>query len=231
MQKKTFSCELAMALGILINSFSLSLLVKSSFGISTLSSVPLAMSEVFPGLSFGTWNTLIQVLTMLVLILLTRNFRLGYLLSFVIAQVFGLFIDCFDNMIAPWPTSFGWCVLYFLVGFFAMAFGASLFLNCRLPVLPFDTFVREMTQHYSLPVKVVKTTLDLVYVGITLLLSLLVLHRLVGIGVGTILGALFTGLLTSRICDWLTAHYVFKPVFSMVIHALERADSSDTKQS
>ncbi|HEY8804214.1 MAG TPA: DUF6198 family protein [Clostridium sp.] len=91
--KKQFSFELALALGILLNSFCVSLMVKSNFGISTLFSVPLVLSDIFTQLSFGTWNFLIQSVSILILVIVTKKFKVGYLLSFGIAEVFCVLLD------------------------------------------------------------------------------------------------------------------------------------------
>ena len=51
-----FRGELALAIAVLINSFSVVLMLYSGAGISAISSVPYAFSEVFTFLSLGTWT-------------------------------------------------------------------------------------------------------------------------------------------------------------------------------
>ena len=50
------SGELALAINIIINSFAVVLMLYSGAGISAISSVPFAFSEVLPHLSLGTWT-------------------------------------------------------------------------------------------------------------------------------------------------------------------------------
>lgn len=207
-QKPRFYCEAAMVLGLLLNSFAVSLMVRSSFGISTLSSVPLALSQLFPGLTFGVWNFLIQGVTVLVLVLSTRTWRWGYLASFGIAAAFGGLIDLYTPLLARLPEALPLRIIYFLAGFFIIALGAALFILCRLPVLPFDTFVRDFSQHFGQPVRRVKTTLDFICLGISLGISLL-LGRLAGVGIGTVFSACFTGLLVGRLVALLEGRFIF----------------------
>lgn len=207
--KKRFSCELALLIGLLLNSLCVSLMVKSGFGVSTLSSVPLVFSHIFTTVSFGVWNFLAQGLCVAILVVVTRRFTVGYLLSFFIGGIFGKLLDFYQQLLAPLPTDLGFRVLYFTLGFLLMTVGAALFQRCRLPVLPFDLFVRDLTAFLHQPVRRVKTTFDLTCVAITLLLSFTLLGRLEGVGVGTILSAFFTGVLTNRVCDRLDREFVF----------------------
>ena len=55
-KKVTFRGELALIVAILINSFSVVLMLYSDAGISAISSVPYAFSLVFPKLTLGTWT-------------------------------------------------------------------------------------------------------------------------------------------------------------------------------
>ena len=52
--------ELALAAAVLINSFGVVLMLYSGAGISAISSVPFAFSEVFTKISLGTWTYLVQ---------------------------------------------------------------------------------------------------------------------------------------------------------------------------
>lgn len=208
-EKKSFSCELALILAIVINSFSVSLISKSNFGITTLSSVPLVLSNVFTSLSFGTWNFIIQSATIFILVALTKHFKISYLLSFVVAIIFGALLDINEVMMLSWPNSFVWRVLYFIVGLLLLSIGASLFIKCKLPALPFDAFIRDMTEHLKMPVKKVKTIFDFIFVFISLALSLSMLGHIDGVGIGTIIGALFTGTITNYVCDSLDQRFTF----------------------
>ena len=55
-----FRGELALALAVIINSFGVVLMLYSGAGISAISSVPYAFSEVIPKVSLGTWTYIFQ---------------------------------------------------------------------------------------------------------------------------------------------------------------------------
>lgn len=74
--------ELALLLIVIMNSFGVVLMLYSGSGISAISSVPYAFSEVFPQLTLGTWTYLFQGLLILSLMILRKKFVPSYLLSF-----------------------------------------------------------------------------------------------------------------------------------------------------
>ena len=51
-----FRGELALLLAVLVNSFGVVLMLYSGAGISAISSVPYAFSEVWPFFTLGTWT-------------------------------------------------------------------------------------------------------------------------------------------------------------------------------
>lgn len=221
--KKRLPGEVALALAVILNAFNVTLVAKSQFGITTLSSVPLVLAKAFPFLTFGTWNFLVQTLIILLLMVLTRSYKAGYLLSFGIGLIFGRLLDFFELLLLPLPLGFFWRLLYFVAGAFLMTVGASLFIRCQLPALPFDTFVRDMTQHFQIPVSKVRTTLDLTCVTFSLVVSFAMLGRMEGVGPGTLVTALFTGTITQGVLKTLDRHFVITPLWGQRKRAAGKA--------
>lgn len=193
MKKINLPGELALAIVLVINSLGVCLMAKSGFGISTISSVPYVFSAAFPIFSFGTWNYIFQTALVLVLMILRRAFCPGYLFSFVVGIGFGKMIDVHDAWLALMPDGLLWSILYFVVGFIIVAFGICLANNCMLPIIPTDVFPRDLSEITGLTYKRIKTTFDLSCLTTTVVLSLVILHTLYGIGVGTVICAFLTG--------------------------------------
>ena len=82
--KFTIRGELTLILVVIINSLGVVLMLHSGSGISAISSVPYAFSEVFPKLTLGTWTYIFQSLLILTLMVLRKKFIPEYLFSFVI---------------------------------------------------------------------------------------------------------------------------------------------------
>ena len=65
--------ELALVIVILINSLGVVLMLYSGSGISAISSVPYAFSEVFPHVTLGTWTYIFQGLLILSLMIMRKK--------------------------------------------------------------------------------------------------------------------------------------------------------------
>ena len=68
----------------------------------------------------------------------------------------------------------------------------------RLPIIPTDLFPREVSAVTGLPYQRVKTVFDLSCLAVTLTLLLAAVHRVSGIGVGTVFCALVMGKVIAR---------------------------------
>lgn len=193
MHKIRFPGELALGLVLVFNSLAVCLMAKSGFGISTISSVPYVFSAVFSFFSFGTWNYIFQTALIFTLMCMRRTFYPSYLFSFVIGILFGKIIDIHEAWLALLPEGMVWRLIYFAAGFVMIAFGICLANNCLLPIVPTDVFPRDFAQLRHLTYKRVKTTFDLICLAVTLGLSVILLHTIYGIGIGTVVSALLTG--------------------------------------
>lgn len=145
-EKPVWRGEAALVAAVIMNTFGVVLMLYSGSGISAISSVPFAFSEVFPHLSLGTWTYLFQGLLILSLMILRKRFVPEYLFSFVVGFVFGELLDVHELWIHILPETTGWRVIYFVVSYLLISFGIALSNRCRLPIVPTDLFPREMEQ-------------------------------------------------------------------------------------
>lgn len=204
-----FRGELALALAVVFNSFGVVLMLYSGSGISAISSVPYAFSEVFPFLTLGTWTYLFQAVLILTLMVLRRRFVVSYLFSFVVGFVFSELLDLHELWINVLPVNLGWRVLYFVVSYLILCFGIALSNRCKLPIVPTDLFPRELAQITKINYPKVKISFDAICLLVTAGMTLLFLGHLQGIGIGTVLAALTMGKVIGIMDNWLDRHFVF----------------------
>ena len=210
--KKLFTGEASLILGLIFNSISVTLLAKSDQGLSTISLITYVFSLVCSFLSFGTWSYIIQGSMVVILIIMLRKVKPGYAISFVIAAIYGGLIDFFNQYVKVLPDTTPLHILYYCVGFCGMAIGTCLLFRCCIPVLPFDTFTRDISNHFNIPYKNIRTGFDIFSVVISSVLSLIYIGSIEGIGVGTIINMLFMGMAVSTVSDILDKNFYFKPV-------------------
>ena len=213
MRRRPFYGELALLMGLAINACAVAFFAKSDLGMSTLALASYVLNGVFPRFSYGTWNYLIQCSMMIVLVLLIRKINLGFILSFGLAILYGLLIDLFASMIVTLPTSLMARGIYYLLGFCGLSVGTALLILCEMPILPFDTFMKEISVHFKIPYKGLRTSFDLSTIAVSALLGYWRLGSFVGIGIGTLLNALFIGMSVSYAARRLDGSFRFAPRF------------------
>lgn len=207
--RRVFRGELALAAAVVLNSFGVVLMLYSGSGISAISSVPYAFSEVFPVLSLGTWTYLFQGLLVLSLMILRKRFVPPYLFSFVVGFAFGELLDVHEMWIGILPQNIPCRVLYFVVSYLLICVGIALSNRCGLPIIPTDLFPRELAQITGLPYPRIKISFDVICLAVTAGMTFFFLGHLDGLGVGTILAAFTMGKGIGLIGDRMDRHLRF----------------------
>lgn len=165
-------------------------------GVSPISSVANVLSCKYTGLSLGTWLIIWNcVLIVGQIVLLRKNFNPIQLLQIPLSFLFGYFTD------------FGmWCVSFLpadhyvirlilvLCGTIVLGFGISLSVIANVIMNSGEAFVKAVSDKLNKNFGTIKIGFDVLCVIIAVVLSLIFFHgKIVGTREGTILSALFTG--------------------------------------
>lgn len=191
--KKVFHGELALLIAVIINSFGVVLMLYSGAGISAISSVPYAFSEVFTFLSLGTWTYIFQGVLVLSLMILRKHFVPSYLFSFVVGFVFGELLDVHEAWIGILPYTVPLRILYFILSYVLICIGIALSNLCKLPIIPTDLFSRELSDIIKVPYPRVKISFDVICLAVTALMTFFFLGHIKGLGIGTVFAAFTMG--------------------------------------
>lgn len=211
---RTLRGELALLVAVCINSLGVVLMLYSGAGISAISSVPFAFSEVFPKISLGTWTYLFQGLLVLSLMILRRKFVPSYLFSFVVGFVFGELLDLHELWLPILPTALPWRILYFVISYVLICIGIALSNRCGLPIIPTDLFPRELADITHVRYPRIKIGFDVTCLAVTACLTFFFLGHLEGLGIGTIVAAFTMGKGVGIIGDLLDKHVRFVSVLT-----------------
>ncbi len=201
--------EAALIVAVLINSFGVVLMLYSGSGISAISSVPFAFSEVFPQFSLGIWTYIFQGLLVLTLMILQKRFVPQYLISFVVGFVFAELLDVNDFWIHTLPNEVWMRVIYFVISYLLISFGIALSNRCCLPIIPTDLFPRELSKIIRVAYSRIKISFDVICLAVTAVLTGIFLGHLDGLGIGTVLAACTMGKAVGMIGDGLDRHVQF----------------------
>jgi uncharacterized membrane protein YczE len=215
-KKKVFWGELALLFGMTILSMGITLMIKSDFGTTPVASLPLVLSKIITLISFGTWNYLLQIVSIILLVTLTRNIKKGYYISLFVVVGFGYMLDIFSYLSKYLPVSLPMQIIYYILGLFGVAFGVGMLIKSCMPILPFDAFVRDVSSHFAISIKVVKTGFDVSCVILAIFFGMVFLGNMEGIGIGTLICALLTGKFVAIFSQRLDKLFYFKPAIKIL---------------
>jgi len=194
-------------LGLTCLSLGIVLVIKSNLGISVAMSVPYVFSLYFTKISLGQWSYIIQGIVLLLLVIIVRKLTVKYLMSFIVAFLFGLAIDLFNVMLVSVVAS----TLLERVGLFILAsvvisIGVASFMKSNYPILPFDTFVKEVSLVKNIKYSKFKTGYDLTSFTVSLTASLIFFRKIHGLNIGTLVSALVLGSTIGACLNFMNKH-------------------------
>ena len=201
--------ELALLLVVVINSLGVVLMFYSGSGISAISSVPYAFSDVFNKISLGTWTYIFQGLLVLSLMIMRKKFVAPYLFSFVVGFAFSEMLDVHELWLNILPTGLPERAVYFIVSYLILSFGIALSNRCGLPIIPTDLFPRELADITKVKYSKIKIGFDVTCLAVTALMTGIFLGHLDGLGIGTIMAAFTMGKAVGMMGNWMDRHVKF----------------------
>ncbi len=213
-KKLQISSEAVYLLAAVILSFATAMLAAADFGLSMVVTPAYAISIRASFLTFGQAEYLVQGSLFVVLCIVLRKVRLIYLVSFGSGLIYGAALD-FWRAVLPWlnpevtaPGSFGLParILIFTVGFFLNSFGVTLYFKTYFYPQVYEFFVKGVSRRLGMKLEKFKICYDMCSLAAGALISLLLLHRLAGIGLGTVIMACCNGVLVGKMGGWLDKH-------------------------
>jgi uncharacterized membrane protein YczE len=187
-------------LGMIIYGFAVCLMVKADIGISPISSISFAFYHIFPSVTLGMTQFIINgILVLAQVIWMGKEFEKIQYFQFAASIIFSIFIDLtmpFATMLASINEGLVFRIVLFTSSMLIMATGLSLIVMTGLIMLPGDGMAKTASKKLNWNFGKAKVVFDSFCVIITCIISLLVLRKIVGIQVGTIVAALVLGRLT-----------------------------------
>lgn len=180
--------------GLLIMSFGVSLSTKADLGTSPISCVPFVLQLGLP-LSMGIITFIMNAVFVLLQILLLRSkFQLFQLLQLVIAGIFSIFTDLTMYIVSgiqvtDYVLQWGLCFISIAL----IAIGVSMQVRANLVMMAGEGLIAAIAQISHQDFGKVKVAFDITLVLCGVLISLFMLHSIVGVREGTVAAALLVG--------------------------------------
>lgn len=210
MQKRVLYAELSYVLGLVFMAFGAAFTELANFGMSMVVAptyiLHLKVSECLPWFSFGVAEYVVQAVIIALVAVIMRRFRVSYLFSFLTAILYGTLLDAAMCLISGLAGDIlGLRVLWFVLGTLLCATAVSLFFHTYISPEAYELIVKELARKFSWNINKVKTAYDCINTLLSVVLSFAFFGFgvLKGVGVGTIICALFNGFLIGKISFFL----------------------------
>lgn len=181
--------------GIYILTFGVSLAIRAGIGISPQSSLTRTMTLVFPPLTQGTYNFILELIMLaLTYLVMPKDFKITAFFSLVPAFVLAVFLDL--NLML---TEFIKLELYqakvalLVFADAALAFGLFLMIIANLVLMPVDMFVNTICKRTGWKWGNIKTGFDCTLLLTSACIGLAFLGEVKFIREGTIINAILIG--------------------------------------
>lgn len=211
--------ETAWLLGILLCALGVCLCTKANFGLSMIAApayiVFRKLSLFLPFLTQGMTEYLWQALLLVVTCLIVRRFRLRYVFTFLTAVLFGFALDGwlwvfgggdpFQSLVAR--------IISFAAGTLITTLSIAFFFRTSLPLEVYELTVAEVSDRYDLNVDRVKLFNDMIFLALSIGLTLLLHGDFVGVGIGTVVVTFVNAPLISFFGKILDKLFEFSPRF------------------
>lgn len=222
MTKKTFYSELAYLIGLLVLAFGTSLMTVADLGLSMIVApayiLHLKISEFLPFFSFGMAEYTFQALLILITVIIIRRFRVSYLFSFATAVLYGIALDSWLLLTTHFSSDIlALRILLFVVGTLMCTFGVALLFRTYISPEAYELIVKEVSKKFNFNINHVKTVYDISSLVLSVTFSFIFfgLFEFHGIYWGTLVSAMFNGLLIGLFGKMLDKLFVFKDKLSL----------------
>ena len=166
--------------------------IRYRMGVAAFSSVMYSISEIY-GISLGTASIICYLIFVLMQCILSRKITLNYILEIPLSFAFGILTDIYDFLIPEFSFPLVFRSLCFILTMFVTAMGVFLCVKTDLVLTPTDGIVKTISEVFRLPFSRVKNVFDISLVAISASLCLANHTPFYGIGIGTVLSAVFLG--------------------------------------
>jgi uncharacterized membrane protein YczE len=216
--------EFALLIAIVILSVGIVFVIKADLGMTVVQAPVYVLSLAIPEISIGIWNSIVQGSLFVLMILIVKQFKISYLLSFLSGIIYGLTLDFFTFLMSGLtPSGIFMRIVFFAIGFLITAVAVAIFFTCQAPLMPYDIFLREVAGVKKMSIPKFKWIFDISCVIVALILSFSISGRLLGIGWGTLVFAFVMSPFMAQIMKLINKIFIFVPLIKNKPIAFKRS--------
>ncbi|MGN0586335.1 MAG: YitT family protein [Oscillospiraceae bacterium] len=197
--------------GLFLIAVGISISAKSSLGVSPVNSVPYTVS-LLTNIEQGMCTTVFFIFLILVQFLISpKDFSPFSFLQIICSFVFGWFVTLANlcTSFIPTPDEYIFKMLYIVISLFFVAMGVFLYINSDFLPLPGEGVMLTFSKRTKVPFHICKVGFDCTVVITAVLISLIARGELLGVREGTVIAAVFVGI-------------IIKPISKLLLDRLKR---------
>lgn len=174
-----------LAIGIILNT-------KSLLGVGSINTLPYVLANIL-SVSLGTMTTMVYLVFIIIQLILLKRFDLQVIIQLPFSFIFGYLIDFYDLFFSYEPTAFYMQIVILIIAIVLTALGAFLMVLGDIVLNPADGLVHTIGKVTNKDFGFVKNIADLVFIVLTVVICLVIKGYILGIGIGTVVSAIFIG--------------------------------------
>ncbi|MGN0579921.1 MAG: YitT family protein [Ruminococcus sp.] len=196
-KKELFRRYLVFILGLFFAGIGVAFTKHSNLGVSPISSVANIMSLKYSVMSLGNWLIIWNCVMILgQIVILRKDFKMYQLLQIPLSFLFGWFTDFGMKCVSFIQlNNYSAKILILFIGIIILAFGISLSVIADVIMNSGEALVKAISEKSHLEFGYVKVGFDVICVISAIVLSMIFFNgKIIGTREGTIISALFTGI-------------------------------------
>ena len=205
-KKEIVKRYILLVIGLFLSALGVAFTKHGELGVSPISSVANVLSYKFTFFSLGTWLIVWNcILIAGQIVILGKNFQLIQLLQIPLSFLFGYFTDLGLWCVSGIPADiYVVRLLMVVIGTVVLGFGISLAVIANVIMNSGEAFVKAVSDTIHKEFGNVKIAFDIFCVVSSIILSLIFFNfTIVGAREGTVIAALFTGVVVRFFTKWL----------------------------
>jgi uncharacterized membrane protein YczE len=189
-------------LGNFVLAFGVSVAVISDLGITPVNSIAYVVSRAF-SIDHGLMTSIVYGSYVLIqFAMLRKEFHPSGFLQIGVAIIFGWFISLTNRILSfPTPETYWIRILLMLASVVIIALGILLYLRAELLPQPAEGLILAIQKKKGWKLHNIKIGFDCVVVTIATLVSLIAVHKIIGLREGTIIAMLGVGKVLGFLSD------------------------------
>lgn len=183
--------------GLFIMSVGSNLFLKAALGVAPSCTIALVLTEICPKGEYAVFNFIVNSLLLICEIAVEKKLSARHAVQLGLTFVYSVFIQLtalplnwIDVELLPGRVvlSFAACAV--------LALGVSFTINSGFAVLPMEGFVSSLSKKMGKDFGTVRVFVEVLMTAFSALFSVLVLHNLAAVGIGTVIAAFCSGMIT-----------------------------------